>query len=381
MDTGDWALLESQHSGVRLVSPAVLGFLVIDSRGTKMSVTCNKRHSRDPARHFVSLVARRLLVIAGVLSALILTLCLVRRPKPPDLSTCTRIEVRYAWGALRYFFPSTSMQKEVLNEEERKYIRSYDKWTVTDREQIKAFAQQVSQGTYVGWCPPLMIALDPPTKIIAYRPWGLRVPVSVYEHTEITAGWRRFSYDEGHLLSLRGFDPPGLKPLRARWYCVRHLCYLINQGLWEGPHVGRPHLDPNRWCDTIVEHYRSKHTNREIDSVEVVRMYPDTYIARVFTCPGIRASTDFGDYRSPWHEASQPVDTWISDYAMNPNCRVESPEGMVFLFESKPGWNQHGGPELFTLDNHDPKGGCVLLNDGTVKFIRTEEELKQLRWK
>ncbi|MBN2182558.1 MAG: hypothetical protein JW715_11655 [Sedimentisphaerales bacterium] len=36
---------------------------------------------------------------------------------------------------------------------------------------------------------------------------------------------------------------------------------------------------------------------------------------------------------------------------------------------------------LFTFDNHDPKGGCVLLNDGTVKFIRTEEELNNLRWK
>ena len=73
--------------------------------------------------------------------------------------------------------------------------------------------------------------------------------------------------------------------------------------------------------------------------------------------------------------------TWISTYAMNPNCRKDSSPDTVFLFESKPGWNQHGGPELFTFDNHDPKGGLVLLNDGTVKFIRTEEELKQLRWK
>jgi hypothetical protein len=29
----------------------------------------------------------------------------------------------------------------------------------------------------------------------------------------------------------------------------------------------------------------------------------------------------------------------------------------------------------------DPKGICVLLNDGTVKFICTEEELAQLLWK
>jgi hypothetical protein len=70
-----------------------------------------------------------------------------------------------------------------------------------------------------------------------------------------------------------------------------------------------------------------------------------------------------------------------STYAMNPNCKPDSPPDTVLLFETKAGWNQNGGPELFTFDNHDPKGGCVLLNDGTVKFIRTKEELQQLRWK
>jgi len=68
-------------------------------------------------------------------------------------------------------------------------------------------------------------------------------------------------------------------------------------------------------------------------------------------------------------------------YAMNPNCKPDSQADMVLLFETKAGWNQHGGPELFTFDNHDPKGGCVLLNDSTVKFIRTPEELQQLQWK
>ena len=66
---------------------------------------------------------------------------------------------------------------------------------------------------------------------------------------------------------------------------------------------------------------------------------------------------------------------------MNTRCQVDSPGDVVLIFETKMGWNQHGGPELFTFDNHDPKGGCVLLNDGTVRFIRTEEELHALRWK
>jgi len=68
-------------------------------------------------------------------------------------------------------------------------------------------------------------------------------------------------------------------------------------------------------------------------------------------------------------------------YAMNPNCKFDSAPDMVLLFETRAGWNQHSGPELFTFDNHNPKGGCVLLNDGAVKFIRTKEELRQLRWK
>ena len=84
-------------------------------------------------------------------------------------------------------------------------------------------------------------------------------------------------------------------------------------------------------------------------------------MAALWTCPGVHAED--------------------CSYAMNPNCMYDSPGDMVLLFETKAGWNQHGGPELFTFDNHDPKGGCVLLNDGTVKFIRTEEELHALRWK
>ena len=47
---------------------------------------------------------------------------------------------------------------------------------------------------------------------------------------------------------------------------------------------------------------------------------------------------------------------------------------------SHPKISRHGGPESFTFENHDPRGGCVLLNNGTVKFIRTEEELLALRW-
>ena len=69
-----------------------------------------------------------------------------------------------------------------------------------------------------------------------------------------------------------------------------------------------------------------------------------------------------------------------STYAINPNCEPNSPDDMVLLFETKAGWNQQGGPELLTTENHQDKGSNILFNDGTVKFIRTEE-LQTLKWK
>jgi hypothetical protein len=337
-------------------------------------------------------IVRRILKLACVCLLLLAALpCLPTwHPKPPDLTTCTRLKVRYAHGALNYFFPDSSMQKGVFNEEEREYIRSYDRWTVTDQEQIETFAQQVSQGTYRGWRWSLLALIAetiPPTKIVAYRPWGGRVSFSVYSvhgNSTIRAGGRLFGYDSPHGLSLASLDPPGLEPPRARWDCGRRIYHLLFWGIEPGGGRPRPHVDSNHWCDMVVENYRKHFTNAERNSDKMVRLYPDTYIAALFTCPRTHASSALFDHSSRMREArapSSPVDTWISDYAMNPNCQGDSPKDMVFLFESRPGWNQHGGPELFIFDNHDPKGGLVLLNGGEVKFVRTEEELKQLRWK
>jgi len=49
------------------------------------------------------------------------------------------------------------------------------------------------------------------------------------------------------------------------------------------------------------------------------------------------------------------------------------------LFESKPGWNQHGGPELLNPDNHNGKGCNVLFNDAHVEFVKTED-FNDLKW-
>jgi hypothetical protein len=107
---------------------------------------------------------------------------------------------------------------------------------------------------------------------------------------------------------------------------------------------------PNKWCDAVLMEYPG------LGGIVTGKLNPKPHI-----CPSAGEGKNH--------------------YAMNPNCKTDSPDDMVLLFETKAGWNQHGGSELFTFDNHKPKGGCVLLNDGTIKFIRTEEELNQLRWK
>lgn len=66
-------------------------------------------------------------------------------------------------------------------------------------------------------------------------------------------------------------------------------------------------------------------------------------------------------------------------YAMNPIATLTSVPDMIVLFETKAGWNQVGGPELLTTDNHNGKGFNVLFNDLHVEFVKTEE-LANLQW-
>lgn len=66
-------------------------------------------------------------------------------------------------------------------------------------------------------------------------------------------------------------------------------------------------------------------------------------------------------------------------YALNVSSSDSNPR-LVVLFETKPGWNQVGGPELLTTENHNGKGCNVLFNDLTVEFVKTQE-LAKLQWK
>ena len=321
-------------------------------------------------------VSRRRAGLLGLAVILLVTLMVLRWGcrKPPDISDCTRIEVRYVRGALDYFIPDIGGQNRILNEDERKLIKSFDTWTVTDPQLIRAFDYDVGQGIYrrdlLGGRSPGGV------HVACYRGSERMASFTVYRESIVTADKHDFKYPPG-MPDLSILAPPEVKPLEARWNCALNLSKLLLDGLKYRP--GRVYPDPNNWCDDIVEFMRTRQTGYSYLEDDPQYLRSDASIARMFECPSIHVSSFMNDVRA--NLAKQTVLIWRSDYAMNPHCRKESPGDTVFLFEAKAGWNQHGGPELFTFDNHDPKGGCVLLNDGTVKFIRTEEELQRLRWK
>lgn len=60
-------------------------------------------------------------------------------------------------------------------------------------------------------------------------------------------------------------------------------------------------------------------------------------------------------------------------YAMNPNAELTLPPDMVLMFETKEGWNQFGGLEILTFENHEGKGCNISFNNYDVKFVKPEQ--------
>jgi prepilin-type processing-associated H-X9-DG protein len=98
-----------------------------------------------------------------------------------------------------------------------------------------------------------------------------------------------------------------------------------------------------RWCDAIVDAFGSF----------------DSGVENLLRCPRAKIGP--------------------CNYALNPNAGPRQARDVVLLFESKPGWNQSGGPGLLTTENHQGKGCSIVFADLHVEFVKTED-LGRLKW-
>ena len=67
---------------------------------------------------------------------------------------------------------------------------------------------------------------------------------------------------------------------------------------------------------------------------------------------------------------------FIGERDYNKALGISDPNREVYKLR----WNQVGGPEILTTDNHKGKGCWVSFNDSHVEFVKTEK-LKDLKWK
>ena len=261
---------------------------------------------------------------------------------PPDLTSCTRVEIRYQPSMLDYFFPYVG-QQGLLSTTEMEYLRTEKTVILDDPKELGAFLNDISEGVSATG----VVRQRSMAQVVCYSDSELLMSFPIYNDTSIVIDGKRFIYFKG-FPGLKILTPQ-IQPIGLRVQCADTLRDLQSwlDLYYKIEEIEKAYPPPNKWCDAIMRAYQS-----------VGKLKKD---AKPLKCPSA------GEGKC--------------HYAMNPNCKYDSPPNTVLLFETKAGWNQHGGPELLTFNNHNPKGGCALLNDGTVKFIRTKEELQQLRWK
>jgi len=131
-----------------------------------------------------------------------------------------------------------------------------------------------------------------------------------------------------------------LREYRRRIRCAENLTVLGKAMLIYACDYDDKYPTADKWCDLLIKY--AYMTEKE------------------FVCPSA------GEGRS--------------HYAINPNASAVTHPHMVVLFETKGGWNQFGGPELFTAENHKGEVGNILFNDLHVRFVK-KEQLGELKWK
>ncbi len=134
-------------------------------------------------------------------------------PVPPDLDSCTRVDIRYEPSTLVY---ACYDQKSVLTTEELAYLQSLDSFVVVDRDAIK----QLGDAVRTAVCDPSREGTHPGRMSI-----NTRVAFRCYKETQLVASfvWHlgHIVCDDGHWFRLVNGGPhlsvltPQIEPFRS----------------------------------------------------------------------------------------------------------------------------------------------------------------------
>ena len=156
---------------------------------------------------------------------------------------------------------------------------------------------------------------------------------------------------------LMGIMMPALARVRQiafRTVCATNLSGLGKAMLTYASDYDEKYPTPSKWCDLLIEY-------TEVDE-------------RMFRCRGAFGCRGTRCYKG--------VSGKLCSYAMNKNIEKLgplSPPDMVLLFETEPGWNQFGGPEILTTENHGGEGCNIVYVDLHTEWVKTKD-LKDLKW-
>ena len=145
---------------------------------------------------------------------------------------------------------------------------------------------------------------------------------------------------------LMGILMPALA--RTRQLAFRMVCGTNMSGLSKAMLIYANDYDdkyptPEKWCDLLVEYC-------EVDPIS-------------FCCKG-----------APEGPCNYAINENIAELGSSTQTDI------VLLFETHPGWNQVGGPEILTTNNHQGDGCNVAFVDSHVEFVKARD-IDKLKWK
>ncbi|HNY78470.1 MAG: hypothetical protein RBS72_18150 [Sedimentisphaerales bacterium] len=137
--------------------------------------------------------------------------------------------------------------------------------------------------------------------------------------------------------------------------------------------LGRNHpisYDRDKWCDAILK-FASTHVDETGASFQ--RQSDPLFDVEASVQMAREYATEVEKVLAPDSDGRRQC-----PMALNSQYRQDAPGDAILIFETDPGWNKVGGPEMLSSHLSEPDGCFVYLKDHGVRFI-TREQVTQIK--